>query len=239
MSNTTESVQGDMSELEEAIIVRFPLDGEWRAMHTPGTKIPSHGSDELGQRYAYDFLRLDPAEKPYNEPNWKYYLLGMPLENWYGWGENIYAPTDGTVIVARDGLKERQRLRLISDLSVVIKNALFFNPEKRDLHPVLGNHLIIETPDGYAFLAHLQNGSIQVEEGQKVSAGDLLGRVGHSGNSTAPHLHFQMMDSSDLLTAQGIPCAFECYEVHREGAWEEVRNAIPTAEERIKSSENR
>ncbi|WP_353826570.1 M23 family metallopeptidase [Agromyces sp. SYSU T0242] len=40
---------------------------------------------------------------------------------------------------------------------------------------------------------------------QRVASSDLLGRVGHTGNSTAPHLHFQLMDSAGLMTANGIP----------------------------------
>ena len=61
--------------------------------------------------------------------------------------------------------------------------------------------------------AHLQPGSVSVAAGQRVRAGDLLGRVGHTGNSTSPHLHFQLMDSADLLQAHGIACAFTAYEV--------------------------
>ena len=49
------------AELEGARIVDFPLRGEWRAVHTPASRIPSHGTDMLGQRYAFDFMRLDPG----------------------------------------------------------------------------------------------------------------------------------------------------------------------------------
>lgn len=42
-----------------AIVVDFPLRGEWTAYHTPAEKVPSHGTDQLGQRYAYDFVRFD------------------------------------------------------------------------------------------------------------------------------------------------------------------------------------
>lgn len=58
--------------------------------------------------------------------------------------------------------------------------------------------------------------------------------MGHSGNSFAPHLHFQLMDSSDIATAKGLPCAFEQYELFKNGTWEKVNNGIPTNKDRIR-----
>ena len=81
----------------------------------------------------------------------------------------------------------------------------------------------------------MTTGSVAVAVGQQVRAGDVLGRVGHTGNSTAPHLHFQLMDGPDPLTARGVPCAFRTYEVWREGAWQRVASSIPTSTERIRS----
>lgn len=86
----------------------------------------------------------------------------------------------------------------------------------------------------YAALCHLQTGSIQVTVGQSVKKGEVIGRVGHSGNSFAPHLHFQLMDSSDIATANGLPCAFEQYEVFQDGKWKKVYKRIPTNKERIR-----
>ena len=71
--------------------------------------------------------------------------------------------------------------------------------------------------------------------GQRVKKGELLGRVGHSGNSFMPHLHFQLMDSCDLTAANGLPCAFEQYEVFQGGAWKTVENGIPTSLDRLRS----
>lgn len=47
-----------------------------------------------------------------------------------------------------------------------------------------------------------------------MNKGDLIGRIGHSGNSFFPHLHFQLMDSCDI---NGLPCAFEEYEIFQNG----------------------
>jgi murein DD-endopeptidase MepM/ murein hydrolase activator NlpD len=103
------------------------------------------------------------------------------------------------------------------------------------LHRVLGNHVILRCGDVYAGFAHLTTGSVAVEAGRSVLVGDVLGRVGHTGNSTAPHLHFQLMDDPDPLVAGGVPCAFRQYEVWRDGAWQRVENAIPRSTERIRS----
>ena len=132
------------------------------------------------------------------------------------------------------GLSSKRR-NLLSDMSNAYKNAHYFNPEKDDVQSVAGNYIIIECGDNvYAALVHLQTGSIQVSVGQSVKKGEVIGRVGHSGNSFAPHLHFQLMDSSDIATANGLPCAFEQYEVFQDGAWKIVVNGIPTHKDRIK-----
>ena len=51
---------------------------------------------------------------------------------------------------------------------------------------------------------------------------------------TAPHLHFQLMDSPDLMTAKGVPCAFRSYEVLRGDRWQKVENGIPSSADRIR-----
>ena len=102
----------------------------------------------------------------------------------------------------------------------------------------MGNHVLLrslDSPDVYAGFAHIAPGTVAVTEGRRVSTGDLLGNVGHTGNSTAPHLHFQLMDSSDLMTANGIACAFRAYEVLRDGEWVRVANGVPGRRERIRS----
>jgi murein DD-endopeptidase MepM/ murein hydrolase activator NlpD len=54
-----------------------------------------------------------------------------------------------------------------------------------------GLHVIVDDEDGLTTLyAHLD--SVAVREGDEVDAGDLLGRAGSTGNSTGPHLHFEV-----------------------------------------------
>jgi murein DD-endopeptidase MepM/ murein hydrolase activator NlpD len=220
------------------IVVDLPLRGEWMTPNTPGKQVPSHGTDMLGQRYAYDFVRTDPASR-----SMKFYRqhpliaipFGVKLADCYGWGQPIYAPASGVVVRALDGWPERQRVHIVRDLAIAIKNGLTFNPFKAgNLQQLAGNYIIIETPDAFAFLAHARRGSIRVKEGERVIVGQQIAEVGHSGNTTAPHLHFQLSDSLDLLTARGLPCCFREYEVLRDGAWQTVTNGIPTHTERIR-----
>jgi len=88
--------------------------------------------------------------------------------------------------------------------------------------------------DVHAFLAHARTGSIRVRAGEEVAAGAHIADVGHSGNSTGPHLHFQLMDGPDPLTAAGVPCAFRGYEALRDGEWISVVEGIPAKREFIR-----
>ncbi|HYO42730.1 MAG TPA: M23 family metallopeptidase, partial [Candidatus Limnocylindrales bacterium] len=81
-------------------------------------------------------------------------------------------------------------------------------------------------------------GTLAVTEGQAVEAGDVIGRVGHTGNSTSPHLHFQLMDSADPMTAAGIACSFRAYDVWRDGAWVSVTGGIPGRDDRVRLLES-
>lgn len=227
-----------MIELHEPIIVEFPLRGEWLSPNTPGTKIPSHGTNQFGTRYAYDFIQVDWDRKgwpAYRVSFLKYLLFGVPLNEYYCWGQKVYSPCDGIIVQVEDGYEERARTNLLSDMTNAFKNAHYFDPEKENIQSVAGNYIIIKYGDNvYAGLVHLKTGSIQVSVGQSVKKGELIGRVGHSGNSFAPHLHFQLMDSSDIATANGLPCAFGQYEVFQDGKWQEVVNGIPTKKDRIR-----
>ena len=56
-----------------------------------------------------------------------------------------------------------------------------------------GNYVLIAHYNGlYTLYAHGQMGSITVKEGQRVKQGQQIMRVGSTGNSTGPHLHFEV-----------------------------------------------
>ncbi|MCU0504555.1 MAG: M23 family metallopeptidase [Chloroflexi bacterium] len=207
------------------------------AVHTPADRIPSHGTDMLGQRYAFDLVRFDPRRGTRDHPRGGPLsaLVGIPTRECPGWGETVHAPLDGEVVVAHDGIAEPTRVIPLRQLALVVKNGVTFRPTSRALLRVLGNHVILRCGDVYAGFAHLVPGSVAVASGAHVRTGDVLGRVGTTGNSSMPHLHFQLMDGPDPLTARGVACAFRAYEVEgADGTWRRVEGSVPRGTERIR-----
>jgi murein DD-endopeptidase MepM/ murein hydrolase activator NlpD len=197
----------------------------------------------LGSRYAYDFVGIDPNSRSrrfYRPGSLQYLIFGVRLQDCFGWGRPIFSATGGTVVQTEDGWPERNPVHFARDVFLQFKNARTFSSipaaerSSLDLRTLTGNFVIIESSEGYFVYAHAQTGSIRVSAGDKVIPGQHLANVGHSGNSTAPHLHFQLMDRPDSWKAQGLPCSFREYEVFHQGDWRLVQNGIPTATDRIR-----
>jgi hypothetical protein len=224
-------------ELRSPVVVEFPLRGEgWVAVTSPADRVPSHGTDMVGQRFAYDLLKVDRRARLHTSPAGllRALLFGVSTRSCYAWGAEVHAPLDAEIVRAVDGVGERGWIHPVRELGGALWNAATFRPER--LPKVLGNYVIARAGDVYAAFVHLAPGSVAVGAGQRVVTGDVLGRVGHTGNSTSPHLHFQLMDSADPMTARGVACAFRAYEVLHDGRWETVVNGIPGRHERIRST---
>ncbi len=230
-----------VAELDHAIVVDFPLRGEWTVERTPAHRIPSHGTDVLGMRYAYDFIRTDDRAGTHVHPAGalRWALSGGRTQDCYGWGEPIHAAAGGGVVAAVDGVAERRWMHGVREAWAALRVLARFRSSRGAIDPrrLAANHVIVRTGGAYALYAHLAPGSLRVTPGRRVAAGDVIGRVGHSGNSTAPHLHFQLMDSADAPHARGIACAFARYLVRRDGRWEPVHDGIPARLERVRSTE--
>ncbi len=222
-----------MINLADAVIVDFPLRGEWVALNTPAERVPSHGTDYLGQRYAYDFCRFAAKwDLPYEGRFLRHLLATIPPQTFLCWSEPVFAAFDGTVIKVGDGWPDRRRINLVWEL--LRATCMTPRPQKGDLRPLAGNFVLVSGAPGVALYAHLREGSACVREGQSVRAGERLGAVGNSGNSTMPHLHFHLMDGADAERAAGRLCAFRQYERRREDSWEPVNNGVPLSLERIR-----
>jgi hypothetical protein len=223
--------------MPESRVVGFPLRGDdWTAVNSPADRMPSHGTDMLGQRHAIDLIKVDGRRNPHfhRASTLRTTVLGVPTRECYAWGEPVHTPMDGEVIVAVDGVGEPNRVHPVLNLFRTLWTGLTFRPD--DLPRVMGNHVVIRSGDLFAAFVHLAPGTVQVSAGQTVGSGDVLGRVGHTGNSTSPHLHFQLMDSPDPMTARGVAFVFREYEVRIDGHWRRVVNAIPLRGQRLRST---
>jgi hypothetical protein len=223
----------------DPIIVDFPLRGEWMAPNTPGHIIPSHGTDQLAQTYAYDFMQIDwrdPKKMCYFERSYiSALLIGVRLKECMCWSQPVYAPFSGDIVESFNGIKERDPVHFVREQYEVLKNLMLFRKHRiSNLNILLGNYIILRSSRCFALFAHLRINSINVKIGDKVKTGEKMAAVGHSGNSTAPHLHFQLMDDLSLKRAKGLPCCFREYEVFKDGVWRKVINGIPGRYDRIR-----
>ncbi len=187
--------------------IGFPLSGEWVAVNTPAERVPSHGTDFFGQRYAFDFVRLNAKGTGFSSRSvFRQFAFFVHASDFLAWNEPVFAAFNGKVVAAGDGWPDRM---IINALWQVIR-ATFIQgrPEPSDLRSLLGNYLLIEGEPGVALYAHLRKGTVLAQPGQLVQGGERLGSVGNSGNSTMPHLHFHVMDRANPWEAEGVYCDF-------------------------------
>ncbi|UOB11858.1 M23 family metallopeptidase [Streptomyces sp. HP-A2021] len=199
----------------EPVEVEPPVTGRWTALNSPADRTPSHGTHAYGQTYAIDVVaEPEPGARPGFHWLWPFARRNSAFP---AYGSPLLAVADGTVVRATDG--QRDHLSRTSPLALLY--LMVVEASVRDLSGagrVVGNHVVLDLGDGtYALYAHLQRGSLTVREGDRVTAGQPLARCGNSGNSTEPHLHFQLMDGSDPDTARGIPFTWRGIGVPRNG----------------------
>ena len=136
-----------VKDMSKPILMQFPLKGEWYSPNTPGSKIPSHGTNRYGTRYAYDFIQVDWTRKgwpAYRVSMMQYLIKGAALEDYYCWGERVYAPCDGMVVVAEDGYAEK-KTNLLTDVFKAYKNANYFDPYKDMQHCVIFKKILFRS----------------------------------------------------------------------------------------------
>ncbi|MFC8075973.1 M23 family metallopeptidase [Streptomyces sp. NPDC057307] len=180
-----------------------PVSGRWLALNSPATKVPSHGLHTYGQTYAIDILAApDPDPRP---PFAKLWPLVRGNSHYPAFGAPVLAVADATVVHVLNG--RRDHLTRTS-LPALIWLMVIEAPLRETAGPswIVGNHIVLDLGDGtYAMYAHLKQGSVTVAAGDRVRAGQRIADCGNTGNSTEPHVHFQLMDGPDLDTARGVP----------------------------------
>jgi len=199
--------------MSASVVVDGPVRGEWAIMNPPGHP-----------RLAYDFLAVDGRKLPYRGVSLlRHIFSSISVEDTLAWGMPVYAVLPGTVIAAVDGVADRPRLSMIKDLVSLRLSRPEIAPPFSNLG---GNHVILDCDGVYPLYAHLQKGSVAVRPGQVVRAGDPLGKVGNSGNSIQPHLHFQVMSSPDPfpLFENLLPFAVSRVRCKHDGQWQSDRD---------------
>src|SRR5207302_6427870 len=179
-----------------AVVIAPPLKGpRWvvaggccdTITYHRGATLPINGAIRVAERYAIDLVQLDDKNKIASGPIDK-------LSSYAFFGCEIYSVADGTVVAMADDQPEQVPGKL---------------PEGLPLQMALGNYVVIDIGEGrFAFYAHMQPGSLRVKPGDKVTTGQVLGLLGNSGNTDAPHLHFHVMDGASPLLSNGLPYAF-------------------------------
>ncbi len=179
-----------------AVVVEPPLKGKgWVAVNGCCDSITSHrgailtinGQLRVPERFAIDWVKLDDSGLLFTGDISK-------LASYAYYGTPVHSVADGVVVNLYDATDEQ----------VPGGNAKGITAEN-----VGGNMLVIDIGGGaFAFYAHMQRGSLKAKLGDRVKAGDVIGLLGNTGNSTAPHLHFHVMDGPSPLDANGLPYVF-------------------------------
>jgi murein DD-endopeptidase MepM/ murein hydrolase activator NlpD len=188
--------------------VSLPFTGRWLTQNSPARRVPSHGLDVFGERYAIDFVAVDDRHRTAGTRDWRTFLGTEPPDRFVAFGQPILAPAGGTVVSVHDGEPDHEARR--SQLALVPYALGQAGRLREGVTALAGNHVVLALPGGKAFLAlaHLRTGSVRVRVGQSVAEGEQIAECGNSGNSTQPHVHVQAMDSADLSVAGGLPMVF-------------------------------
>jgi len=189
---------------EEPILLGPPFkQSVWLALNGPGDHLSAHWGSKLAhagritvpQRYAIDFLGIEPTGRGVRGA-----LMGSSNSDWTGFDAEVVAVADGIVVEARDGRAD---------------NPPVFEPPPpigMELPAVGGNYIVLDIGRSrFVHYVHLRQSSVAVQQGQRVTRGQLLGHVGNSGNTNGAHLHFNVVDNSRQVEAEGVPYVFDAF----------------------------
>jgi hypothetical protein len=185
--------------VRSAVVLAPPLQGSgWVVGNGCCAQITAHrgatlsinGTIHVAERFAIDFVQLNAANRLYTGDKTK-------LASYAYFGARVHAVADGIVVGTQDGLPEQVPGKLPA--GATIQNAG-------------GNYIVEDIGQGrFAFYAHLQPGGLLVKKGDRVRRGQVIGLLGNSGNTDAPHLHFHVMDGPSPLLSNGLPYVFTAF----------------------------
>ncbi|GAA3214661.1 M23 family metallopeptidase [Oerskovia jenensis] len=214
------------------VTLALPFRGRWLVQNSPARRVPSHGVDLLGQRYAIDFVGVDSRHRTAAVRDWRTVLATEPPERFVAFGRPVLAPAAGVVVQVHDGEDDHAARR--SQVSLVPYALGAAARLRQGVHAVAGNHVTIALPGSVALVSvvHLRRGSLLVRVGDEVRVGQPLAECGNSGNSTQPHVHLQVTDSADLTVARGVPITFRDFREWPRGRGEPLDRVTGLPDER-------
>lgn len=168
-------------ETDEALsetVFSLPFQGEWLVFWGGTNVFANYHYAHESQRYAYDFIQAKDGYSYKGDPS--------KNESYFVYGQEIMAPADGTVVAVVNDIADNEPVGVMNEKDPA------------------GNVVIIEHGGEYSISAHLKKGSITVKPGDTVKKGEPVGKAGNSGNSSEPHLHFQVSDGQDLFASRSI-----------------------------------
>jgi hypothetical protein len=181
-----------------------PLDGaNWVADDGPSNDPDNHhrrgifvfdGQAVISRRYAIDWEQIQDGATFTGD--------ARDVHSYFAYGKPVLAVADGHVVTARDGLPDN-----------VPGHGESFHPAVPiTIETVAGNSITLDLGGGqFAYYMHLQPGSLRVKAGDRVRRGQLLARIGSTGDAREPHLHFEVTTSSKLGTGEGVPYLIDRY----------------------------
>ena len=170
-----------------------------------------NGKLNNSQRFAIDWKRVNDQGEFYTGDK-------TSNESYVDYGSEILAVADATVVSILDGLEANAPGVLpASDPALAAKLTV---------ENVDGNHVILDLGGGvYAMYAHMISGSLTVKPGDKVTEGQVIGKLGNTGNANASHLHFQLMNGPSLLGSDSLPYVFKSFDYDGQVAPQQIADA--------------
>jgi hypothetical protein len=210
----------------DPIVLDLPGAGRWLVQNSPARRVPSHGTELFGTRYAIDLVGVD--ERGRSAPRSLGALVATePPELFTGFGRHLLAPIAGEVVAVHDGERDHEARR--SPFTLLPYALGQASRVRQGVPAIAGNHVIIARADGVCVaLVHVRMGSIRVRPGERVAVGSPLAECGNSGNSTEPHVHLQATDHAEMASARGLPLVFRRFRERSRGTgWMERELTVP------------